>query len=89
LSTTPDWTYADLTNPTIKVAVFLDGMSRHLHGDPKQAQKDELLRQALELDGYKVIIVQSKDLDDPEAMRHHLRDIAEAIGKRGVENAGP
>ncbi|MBE3038333.1 MAG: hypothetical protein IMZ62_05935, partial [Chloroflexi bacterium] len=54
--------------------------SRNLHGDPKQAQRDTLIRSALEFDGYKVIVVQSRDLDDAEAIRRHLREIAEAIG---------
>ena len=74
MTTTPDWLHE-----TGKVAVYLDGMSRGLHGDPRTAQRDQLLRQLLELDSYKVIVVQSRDLDDPEAMRQHLRNIAEAL----------
>src|SRR5205823_5373913 len=76
LSTEPDW----LHEPT-KVAVYLDGMSRGLHGDPKTAQRDQLIRQLLELDGYRVIVVQSRDLNDPEAVRQHLKNLAEAIGR--------
>ena len=76
LPTTPDW----LHEPT-KVAVYLDGMSRGLHGDPKTAQRDQLIRGMLELDGYKVIVVQSRDLNDPQAVRQHLRNIAEAMGR--------
>lgn len=84
LTTTPDWLYEDPTNPDIKVAVYQDGMSRNLHGDPKQAQRDTLIRSALEFDGYRVIVVQSRDLDDPEAVRRHLADIAEAIGRPDI-----
>jgi hypothetical protein len=40
------------------VAIYLDGMSRHLHGDPKTAQRDQIIRQALEFDGYQVIVIQ-------------------------------
>jgi hypothetical protein len=76
LPTEPDWLHEDA-----KVAVYLDGMSRSLHGDPKQAQKDNMIRQALELDDYRVIVVQSRDLADPEAVRQHLKNIAEAIGR--------
>jgi hypothetical protein len=76
LSTFPDWLH-----PESKVAVYLDGMSRSLHGDPKQAQKDQMIRQALEMDDYRVIVVQSRDLDDPQAVRQHLKNIAEAIGR--------
>jgi hypothetical protein len=76
LSTEPDW----LHEPT-KVAVYLDGMSRALHGDPKTAQRDQLIRGMLELDGYKVFVVQSRDLNDPQAVRQHLCNIARAIGR--------
>jgi hypothetical protein len=76
LPTTPDW----LQEPT-KVAVYLDGMSRSLHGDPKTAQRHQLIRGMLELDGYKVIVVQSRDLNEPQAVRQHLRNIAEAMGR--------
>ena len=79
LSTEPDWLHV----PT-KVAVYLDGMSRGLHGDPKTAQRDQLIRGTLELDGYKVIVVQSRDLNDPQAVRQHLRNIAQAMGKTDI-----
>jgi hypothetical protein len=74
LATRPDWLHE-----STKVAVYLDGMSRHLHGDEKTAQRDQLIRQMLELDGYKVLVVQSRDLNDPQAVRMHLRNIARAI----------
>ena len=76
LPTEPDWLY----EPS-KTAVYLDGMSRGLHGDPKTAQRDQIIRGALELDGYTVIVIQRRDLTDPEAMRQHLRNIAQAIGR--------
>ena len=37
--------------------------------------------QAIEFDGYKVIVVQSRDLNDPQAVRLHLRNIAQAMGQ--------
>ncbi len=76
LTTTPDWLHEES-----KVAVYVDGMSRSLHGDPNTARRDQLIRQMLELDGYKVIVIQSRDLDDPEALRQHLRNLAQAIGR--------
>jgi len=60
LATVPDWFHEQS-----KVAVYLDGMSRGLHGDPKTAQMDQYIRGMLEVLGYKVIVVQSRDLDDP------------------------
>ncbi|MCA9141049.1 MAG: DUF1998 domain-containing protein, partial [Planctomycetales bacterium] len=76
LKTRPDWLHEQT-----KVAVYQDGMSKALHGDPKRAQKDQLIRQMLELDGYKVIVVQSRDLNDPQIVRAHLRNIADAISR--------
>jgi very-short-patch-repair endonuclease len=74
LATRPDWLHE-----STKVAIYLDGMSRHLHGDEKTAQRDQLIRQMLELDGYKILVVQARDLNDPQAVRTHLRNIARAI----------
>ncbi|WP_152054350.1 hypothetical protein [Tautonia marina] len=76
MSTEPDW----LHEPS-RVAVYLDGMSRGLHGDPKTARRDQLLRGMLELDGDTVIVVQSRDLDDPQAVRQHLKNLAQALGR--------
>ena len=76
LPTEPDWLHE-----SSKVAVYLDGMSRGLHGDPKTARRDQLLRSLLEEDGYTVIVVQSRDLDDPQAVRLHLKNLAQAIGR--------
>ena len=56
-------------------------ISRALHCDPKTAQRDQLVRGMLELDGYTVVVVQSCHLDDPQAMRQHWESIAVAIGR--------
>ena len=82
LSTEPDWVHEET-----KVAVYLDGMSRGLHGDPKTAQRDQLIRGMLELDGYTVIVVQSRDLDDAQAVRQHLKNIAQAMGRSDLLGA--
>ncbi|MBV8558450.1 MAG: DUF1998 domain-containing protein, partial [Planctomycetaceae bacterium] len=88
LPTEPDWLHEET-----KVAVYLDGMSRGLHGDPKTAQRDQLIRGLLELDGYSVIVVQTRDLDDRQAVRHHLKNIAQAMGRsdlaESVASASP
>ena len=44
------------------------------------------MRDALELDGYTVVVVQSRDLGDPEAMRSHLAAIAGAIGRDDLKS---
>jgi ATP-dependent helicase YprA (DUF1998 family) len=75
VATEPDWLYEPA-----KVAVYLDGMSRHLHGDPKTAQRDKIIREAMEMDGFTVIVLQAHDLHDPAIMIQHLKNIARAIG---------
>ena len=82
ITTYPDW----LHEPT-KVAIYLDGMSRGLHGDPNIARRDQIIRQAIELDGYTVIVVQKRDLDDAQAVRLHLRNIAQAMGRADLVNS--
>ncbi len=62
-------------------------MSRALHGDPKTAQMDQLICGMLEVLGYKVIVVQSRDLDDPQAVRQHLKSIAQALGRSDLAEA--
>jgi hypothetical protein len=79
LNTSPDWLHEES-----KVAVYLDGMSRNLHGSPQTAQMDQLIRGMLEVNGYKVIVIQSRDLDDPQAVREHLKNIACAIGREDL-----
>ena len=82
VSTTPDWLHEES-----KVAIYLDGMSRNLHGDPKVAREDQIRRMAMESDGYQVIVVQSRDLNDPQALRLHLHNIARAMGRADLVEA--
>jgi Domain of unknown function (DUF1998)/Helicase conserved C-terminal domain len=82
VSTTPDWLHE-----ASKVAIYLDGMSRNLHGDPRVAQQDRIRRMAMEDDGYQVIVIQSRDLNDAQALRLHLRNIAQAMGRADLVEA--
>jgi hypothetical protein len=43
-----------------------------------------MIRGVLEVDGYSVIVVQSHDLDDPQAVRLHLKNIAKTIGQNDL-----
>ena len=76
IATTPDW----LHEPS-KVAVYVDGMSQGLARRSEYGEEGHIIRQAIEVDGYKVIVVQSRDLNDPQAVRQHLRNIAQAMGR--------
>lgn len=48
---------------------YLNDMSRSIHGDPNVARKNHIIRQALEVDDYKMIVVQKRDLGDSQAVR--------------------
>ena len=50
----------------------------------KTVQRDQLIRGMLDLDGYTEIVVQSRDLDDPQAVSQHLKSIAQATGWRDL-----
>jgi hypothetical protein len=64
------------------VAVYLDGMSRGIHGNPEAAARDAMLRARLrETKGinqrkYEVVTITFHDLGDAIAMTKHFRTIA-------------
>lgn len=74
-STTPDLYYEDSTQD-IQLGVYLDGLSKQIHGSPERIRTDAIIRMQLEADGVDVVEIASSDLDDPEAMRMHYRRIA-------------
>lgn len=74
-TTTPDLYYSDAVSGVV-LAVYLDGLSKGIHGSPDRTKIDRLIREQLECDGIDVIEIASSDLADPEAMRRHLKRIA-------------
>lgn len=61
------------------VCVYLDGMSRHLHGNPETAQRDRELREELRAEGYEVIEIPASNLSDREAMRRYFYRIGQVL----------
>ena len=82
-STTPDLFHADRQGD-IYVAIYLDGLSRGIHGDPDTARRDQFIRQQLEALGVDVLEIASSDLNDPEAMKLHLKRIAAKLRRRDL-----
>ena len=74
VSTTPDVAWPDQ-----QVALSIDGLSKEIHGSIARARSDELLRDAVEDLGWKVIVIAASHLDDPELLRAGLRRIARAL----------
>ncbi len=76
-TTTPDVIYRTETDGTDEgVCIYLDGLSAHIHGNPKTAEKDREIRDWLRNRGYEVIEITANQLDDEDAMTRHFRRLA-------------
>ena len=71
-----------------KVAIYLDGMSKgRCTAIRRPLRRINSSGARIELQGYKVIVVQSRDLNDPQAVRQHLKNIAQALGRSDLAEA--
>lgn len=76
-TTTPDVVYrAEHHEQDEGVCIYLDGLSRHLHGNPETAERDHNIRSWLRNHGYDVIEISVNELDDEDAMVRHFRRLA-------------
>lgn len=81
-TTTPDVIYRDPDDDLCKgVCIYLDGMSKHIHGNPKTAKKDREIRSWLRGSDYEVIEIPANELDDEDAMARHFRRLAIYLGQ--------
>ena len=80
-TTTPDLFYIDEAHGT-QLALYLDGLSKGIHGNKNQQQIDRMIRESLEEEGIDVLEIASSDLDDPEAMKRHLKRINMKLRRR-------
>jgi len=67
-STTPDFFFEDPNDLKEGICLYLDGMSRSLHGDPERSQKDQAIRDELVNEGYEVVTITCGDLSDHDKM---------------------
>ncbi len=80
-TTTPDVIYRGPGHDADEgVCIYLDGLSRHLHGNPETAERDAQIRSWLQNKGYDVVEVAVHDLDDADAMARHFRRLARCLG---------
>ncbi|MBW2703779.1 MAG: DEAD/DEAH box helicase [Deltaproteobacteria bacterium] len=70
-----NYTVADWAYPEAKLLIFIDGMGKHLHGDPQKAKSDALKRAKAELLGYKVVAITAEALKDEVSMNVHFQVI--------------
>lgn len=78
-STTPDVTFDDPNDPGLKIFVYLDGLSEHIHGNADTQAQDAAIRQELEADGHRVIAIAVSDLDDRVVMTRHVKLLARLL----------
>jgi len=84
-TTTPDVIYRGPDGePDETVCIYLDGLSRHLHGNPATAEKDREIRTWLRNHGYEVIEIAANQLTDEDAMTRHFRRLASYLGRQDL-----
>ncbi len=75
--TVPDFAY-----PDEEVAVYLDGLSRTLHGSVDRQRADAIIHDRLDELGWKVVVIAASHLDDPELLTAGFRRIARTLKGR-------
>ncbi|MBI3493129.1 MAG: DUF1998 domain-containing protein [Acidobacteria bacterium] len=80
-TTTPDVIYRAAHHGLEEgICIYLDGLSRHLHGNPATADQDQRIRSWLRNNGFEVIEIAVSDLYDDGAMTRHFRKLAGYLG---------
>ena len=75
------YTIADFAYPEQKVLVFIDGMSKKLHGDPDRQRKDKVARAKLKMKGFHVVEITAEALQDDGCVAMHLEEIGIYLGQ--------
>ncbi|HSH01927.1 MAG TPA: DEAD/DEAH box helicase [Anaerolineae bacterium] len=71
--TVPDFFYdEEAQNVYEGVCIYLDGLSKHIHGNLDNQRRDREIRDSLRNLEYEVIAIPYTDLTDREAMKEHL-----------------
>lgn len=77
--TRPDIWFDDPEFTDAAVAIYLDGLNRHIHGNAETARRDRAIRERLRARDWTVIEIAVADLDDPKAMADHLARITRVV----------
>ncbi|MBU1023789.1 DUF1998 domain-containing protein, partial [bacterium] len=81
-STSPDCFYLGDDELDPGTCIYLDGLSEHIHGNPRTQRQDQIIRETLRSKGYEVIEIAASDLDDKGAMTRHFYKLGRIlIGK--------
>ena len=80
--TIPDFAYVDE-----QVAVYLDGLSKGIHGNEERQRADAIIRDQVEDAGWTVVAIAASHLDDPVVLAADFRRIARALERRDLADA--
>ncbi len=80
--TIPDFYYADPTNRLEGICIYLDGLSRNIHGSAEQAEADRQRRLALRDRGYEVMEYPVSALSDRDRLATFLSRLARLLTSR-------
>lgn len=69
-TTTPDCYFPEDDPDAPGVCIYLDGLSREIHGNPETQARDRAIREQLRALGYEVFEIAASDLSDREKMRN-------------------
>ena len=75
-TTTPDAIYRPDDADLRPVAIYLDGLSSRLHGNPQTAERDRVIRARLREINWEVMTVTAHELHDYAAMAKHFKTLA-------------
>ena len=84
-NTTPDLYYEDVTIG-VQVAIYLDGLSKAIHGNKDRQRADHIIRSQLEARGIDVLEIATSDLNDPVARNLQLQRIASKLRRSDLRD---
>jgi hypothetical protein len=70
--TVPDFYHDSPSDSYEGLCIYMDGMSKTLHGDPARRQRDRQTREELRNRSYEVVEITYTQLFDRDAMRQHF-----------------
>jgi hypothetical protein len=76
--TIPDF-YYESVGRKVRCAIYLDGLSKAIHGNEDRKHLDEYIRAILETMSVRVIVVAASHLDDPEMMDMLMARLSQAM----------
>lgn len=78
-STTPDFFYEDPKEVTDGICIYLDGLSKHIHGNAATKQNDIAIRSILRSQNFAVLEIPASHLNDPDSLADFLYQLARKL----------